>query len=119
MADIKTNLNLKPTFRLIQELKKSIKQKCYIEITDADINVSGRGLRIIIQTKNYKTKKFMYFERTITEKELIESTGNSHTLIIKHIIDDANNFFRKEQKKVNNADYCPCCDSHTCTCNAC
>lgn len=116
---LKTTINLESTFRLIQEIKKGIKQQCYIEISDDNINKHNRGLCITIQTKNYRTKNFMYHQRIITEKELIKSTGNSHTLIIKHIIDDANNFFRKEQKKVNNADYCPCCDSHTCTCNAC
>jgi hypothetical protein len=116
---LKTTINLESTFRLIQEIKKGIKQKCYVEITDADVNISGRGLRIIIQAKNYKTKKVMYFQRIVTEKELIKSTGNTHTTIIKHTINAANNFFRKEQERQTNADYCPCCDSHTCTCNAC
>lgn len=119
MTNIKTNINLEPTFRLIQELKQGIKQKCYIEITDADVDVSGRSLRIRIQTKNYKTKEFMYYQRVITEEELIKSPENLHTTIIKYIINTANNFFRKEQEKQNNADYCPCRDSHTCTCNAC
>ena len=113
------NINLTSTFNLIQEIKKGIKQKCYIEITDDNINKLNRGLCITIQTKNYRTKEFIYYQRIITERELIKSTENSHTTIIKHTIDAANNFFRKEQEKVNNADYCPCCDSHICTCNAC
>jgi uridine phosphorylase len=119
MADIKPNINLTLIFQLIQEIKQGIKQQCYIEITDADVDVSGKGLRITIQAKNYKTKEFMYYQQIITERELIKSTRNLHTTIIKHIIDAANNFFRKEQEKQSNADYCPCCDSHTCTCNAC
>jgi hypothetical protein len=117
MTNIKTSIDLTPTFRLIQEIKQGIKQQCCVEITDAD--VSGRGLRITIQTKNYKTKEFMYYQRVITERELIKSPENIHTTIIKHTITEANNFFRKKQERQTNADYCPCCDSHTCTCNAC
>lgn len=119
MTNIKTNINLNSTFHLIQEIRQGIKQKCYIEISDTDVGTKGLGLCIRIQTKNYKTKEFMYFERTITEKELIKSPEHIHTTIIKHTITAANNFFRKEQERQNNSNYCPCCDSHTCTCNAC
>lgn len=101
MADIKTNINLIPAFNLIQEIKKGIKQQCCVEITDDIINKSNRGLCITIQAKNYKTKKFMCYQQVITEKELIKSPENIHTTIIKHTINAANNFFRKEQEKIN------------------
>lgn len=113
--DIKTTINLEPTFRLIQELKQGIKQKCCVEIIDSGV----RDLCIEIRTRNYKTKEFMYFQRIITEEELIMSPESLHSIIISHTIDEANDFFRKEQEKQSNADYCPCCDSHTCICNAC
>jgi hypothetical protein len=112
MADI----NLESIFALIQEIKQGIKQKCYVELFNKDVGVSETGLCIRIQTKNYKTKEFMYFERIITEKALRESPENAHHNVVRYIIDAANDFFRKEQEIQNNADYCPCCDSHTCTC---
>lgn len=119
MADIKTSIDLGSTFQLIQEIKKGIKQKCNVEIFDENKDIFNRGLCIRITTKNYKTKDFMYFERVITEKELIESPENTYYGVIKHIIDTANDLFRKGQSRQSNADYCPCCDSHNCTCNAC
>lgn len=97
-SDIKTTINLEPTFRLIQELKQGIKQKCCVEIT----NSNARDLCIRIQTKNYKTKRSIYFQRIITEEELIMSPESLHSIIINHTITEANNFFRKEQEKQNN-----------------
>jgi ATP-dependent Lon protease len=99
MVDIKTNINLSSTFHLIQEIKKNIKQQCWVEISDDTINKLNKGLCITIQAKNYKTKESMYYQRIITEKELIKSPENIHTTIIKHIINTANNFFIKEQTK--------------------
>ena len=87
-------IDLGATFCLIQELRQGIKQTCDIIISDNDVNVSNRGLCIIIQTKNYKTKEPIYFQRTITEKELIETPGNLHSSIVNHIITDANGFFK-------------------------
>jgi sugar-specific transcriptional regulator TrmB len=95
--DIKTTINLESTFRLIQELKQGIKQKCCVEIADSSV----RGLCIRIRTKNYKTKEFMYFQRIITEDELIMASEGLHSIIINHTINEANDFFRKEQTNDN------------------
>lgn len=94
---IQTNIDLNSTFALIKEIKQGIKQKCYITITEANINVSEVGLRIIIQTKNYKTREPIYFQRTIPEINLIHADKKIHYNIIRKTIDQANNFFRKEQ----------------------
>lgn len=99
---IQTDLNLKTTFALIQEIKKGIKQKCYITITEADIGVSEIGLRITIQTKNYRTKENMYFQRTINERELIHSDREQHYVVVKRTIDKANQYFKEEQIKKTN-----------------
>jgi hypothetical protein len=129
MPNLELNVGLKSIFALIQKLKQGIKQKSYIEISDADIGVSGRGLCVRIQTKNYKTKEYMYFQKTITEEEIITIDNplydSLYSNLINRIIEEANYFFREEQEeprgryKQNNANYCPCCDSFTCTCNAC
>jgi len=94
---IQTDLNLKTTFDLIQEIKKGIKQKCYVTITETSIGVSEVGLRIIIQTKNYRTKENMHVERTIPEINLIHADREPHYTIIKKLIDEANKYFKKEQ----------------------
>lgn len=96
--NIRTDLDLKSTFDLIKEIKKNIKQECYISITEADINVSEVGLRITIQTKNYKTREPIYFQRTIPEIDLIHADKKLHYATIKKTIDEANRFFRKEQE---------------------
>lgn len=115
----KTYIDLEKTFNLITKIKQGIKQECRIELFDANVDVSGRGFGIRIQTRNYKTKEYMYFQRMITEREIIILDKFLYDNLINKLIEEANHFFRKEQEKQNNANYCPCCDSFTCTCNAC
>lgn len=99
MPNLTTDINLNSTFALIQKIKQGIKQKCYISITEADIGVSGIGLRITIQTKNYRTNEPIYFQRTIKMKLTLEQHGDSglHNTIIKKTIDQANRLFKEEQ----------------------
>ena len=94
-----SNIDLKEVFTLIKTLKQGIKQKCSIEITDSDVGISDRGLRIRVEGKNYKTKKYMYFERIITETEIFNLDGHydSHSNLINNTIKKVNYHFIKEQ----------------------
>ena len=93
-------------FTLIQKIKKGIKQKCHVEISDTDSGISGRGIRILVRAKNYKTKEFMYTEKIITEKEVRAPPNHLHTHPhdnpVDELIKEANYYFRKEQEN-----YCP------------
>lgn len=115
----KTHIDLEKTFNLITKIKKGIKQECCVALFDVNLGVSDRGFRIRIETRNYKTREYMYFQKTITEREIITLDKFLYDNLIDKLIKGANHFFRREQEKQNNANYCPCCDSHTCTCNAC
>ncbi|MBW1800674.1 MAG: hypothetical protein JRJ85_08085 [Deltaproteobacteria bacterium] len=97
MLDLKTNLDLKSIFDLIQKIKKGIKQKSCITITESDNYTVEPGLRILIETKNYKTKEYMYFKRNISESELIHTERDLHYTIIEKTIEEANDYFREEQ----------------------
>lgn len=95
---IKTNIELGEVFKLIQTIKQGIKQKCHIEITDADVGVSGIGICIRIQARNYKTKQPMYVQRTITEKEIVILDNRLYSSLVNRVIEEANYYFREEQK---------------------
>ena len=96
---IKTNIELGATFALIQKIKKGIKQKCNIEISTTDVGVSGQGLRILVQAKNYKTKEFMYTQKIVTEEEMVTIHNRQQDYLINSLIEKANYYFRKEQSK--------------------
>lgn len=97
-SDLNSTSALKSMFYYIQKIKQGIKQKCHIEITDADVDVSGAGFYIRIQTKNYKTKQPMYVQKIITEEEIITLDNELHNSLINKIIKEANYYFREEQK---------------------
>ena len=87
------NLDLKPVSDLIRTIKKGIKQKSYITITESDTD----DLRIIAETRNSKTKEYMYYQKTITTKELLNMDNHLHNVIIDSFIEEANHYFEKEQ----------------------
>lgn len=92
-----TNTGLISSLKLLKKVKQGIKQKCYIDLSEADRDVSSTGLRIRIITKNHKTNENMYFQTIITEEELILLEESFFDRIINKLIVDANDHFRKEQ----------------------
>ena len=85
------------TFNLIKKIKKGIKQKCTVNITDS--NVPGNlALCIEICTKDPKTKKFLCFERVVNAVELGYISEEMQLITVENIINEANKYFKNKIK---------------------
>lgn len=88
-------IDLGLTFNLIKKIKKGIKPKCNVVITDSDLP-GELALHIRICTTNPKTKERLCFDKVITAIELSYVSEEMQSVIVEGLIDKANLYFRNK-----------------------